>query len=54
MSEGLAETRIEGTKRSATDESLMVRGIDLSYLGVCNIWNVDLGRPIIVLLEVYS
>ncbi|KAL9577234.1 MAG: hypothetical protein Q9203_007539, partial [Teloschistes exilis] len=30
-------------KRLALDQSLEVRGIDLSYLGVCNIWNVDLG-----------
>ncbi|KAL8699708.1 MAG: hypothetical protein Q9201_005850 [Fulgogasparrea decipioides] len=30
-------------KRLAIDESLTVRGIDLSYLGVYNIWNVDLG-----------
>ncbi|KAL8960195.1 MAG: hypothetical protein Q9183_005509, partial [Haloplaca sp. 2 TL-2023] len=31
-------------KRLAMDESLTVRGIDLSYVGVYNIWNVDLGR----------
>ncbi|KAL8726362.1 MAG: hypothetical protein Q9166_006769 [cf. Caloplaca sp. 2 TL-2023] len=30
-------------KRIATDETFVVRGIDLSYLGVYNIWNVDLG-----------
>ncbi|KAL8787930.1 MAG: hypothetical protein Q9213_001957 [Squamulea squamosa] len=30
-------------KRLATDEAFVVRGIDLSYLGVCNIWNVDIG-----------
>ncbi|KAL8869486.1 MAG: hypothetical protein Q9174_004237 [Haloplaca sp. 1 TL-2023] len=30
-------------KRLAVDESLTVRGIDLSYVGVYNIWNVDLG-----------
>ncbi|KAL9576144.1 MAG: hypothetical protein Q9212_007347, partial [Teloschistes hypoglaucus] len=29
-------------KQLALDQSLEVRGIDLSYLGVCNIWNVDL------------
>ncbi|KAI4238658.1 MAG: hypothetical protein LQ352_007854 [Teloschistes flavicans] len=31
-------------KGLARDQSLEVRGIELSYLGVCNIWNVDLGR----------
>ncbi|KAL8840127.1 MAG: hypothetical protein Q9170_001475 [Blastenia crenularia] len=34
---------ISRAKRLATDESFMVRGIDLSYVGVYNIWNVDLG-----------
>ncbi|KAL8644899.1 MAG: hypothetical protein Q9210_007012, partial [Variospora velana] len=31
-------------KRLAVEESLIVRGIDLSYLGVYNIWNDDLGK----------
>ncbi|KAI4195749.1 MAG: hypothetical protein LQ350_007030 [Teloschistes chrysophthalmus] len=35
--------RTPEAKRLALDQSLEVRGIDLSYLGVCNIWNVDLG-----------
>lgn len=30
-------------KRLSMDESFVVRGIDLSYLGVYNIWNIDLG-----------
>ncbi|KAL8928137.1 MAG: hypothetical protein Q9172_001047 [Xanthocarpia lactea] len=34
---------IERAKRLATDEIFVVRGIDLSYLGVCNIWNIDIG-----------
>ncbi|KAL8948359.1 MAG: hypothetical protein Q9222_005455, partial [Ikaeria aurantiellina] len=34
---------IAKTKRLAVDETFMVRGIDLSYLGIYNIWNVDLG-----------
>ncbi|KAL8849491.1 MAG: hypothetical protein Q9198_011138, partial [Flavoplaca austrocitrina] len=30
-------------RRLADDESFIVRGIDLNYLGVFNIWNIDLG-----------
>ncbi|KAI4241381.1 MAG: hypothetical protein L6R40_004557 [Gallowayella cf. fulva] len=33
----------EGAKRLAIEESFVIRGIDLSYLGVCNIWNIDIG-----------
>ncbi|KAL8760692.1 MAG: hypothetical protein Q9184_003139 [Pyrenodesmia sp. 2 TL-2023] len=34
---------IDRAKRLAIEGSLVVRGIDLSYLGAYNIWNVDLG-----------
>ncbi|KAL8902756.1 MAG: hypothetical protein Q9207_004409 [Kuettlingeria erythrocarpa] len=34
---------IDRAKRLATEGNFVVRGIDLSYLGVYNIWNVDLG-----------
>ncbi|KAL9603269.1 MAG: hypothetical protein Q9219_001290 [cf. Caloplaca sp. 3 TL-2023] len=34
---------IRRAKRLAVDESFVIRGIDLSYLGVYNIWNIDLG-----------
>ncbi|KAL8924781.1 MAG: hypothetical protein Q9208_003871 [Pyrenodesmia sp. 3 TL-2023] len=34
---------IDRAKQLAIEGSLVVRGIDLSYLGVYNIWNVDLG-----------
>ncbi|KAL8853454.1 MAG: hypothetical protein Q9221_001771 [Calogaya cf. arnoldii] len=30
-------------KRHADNEAFIVRGIDLNYLGVSNIWNIDLG-----------
>ena len=38
------KARIAGAKRLAVDESLTVRGIDLSYVGVYNVWSVDLGK----------
>ncbi|KAL8813266.1 MAG: hypothetical protein Q9200_000393 [Gallowayella weberi] len=34
---------VERAKQFAIDERFVIRGIDLSYLGVCNIWNIDIG-----------
>ncbi|OTB08394.1 hypothetical protein M426DRAFT_317016 [Hypoxylon sp. CI-4A] len=32
-----------GAAEAATDMGMVVEGIDLGYLGVCNVWNGDLG-----------
>ncbi|KAL8670414.1 MAG: hypothetical protein Q9168_005043 [Polycauliona sp. 1 TL-2023] len=34
---------IQKAKRLAHNETFIVRGIDLNYLGIFNIWNIDLG-----------
>jgi WD40 repeat protein len=46
---------IERAAKLASEEVMTFKGVDLSFMGVCNIWNHDIGKtPLARLIETYS